>query len=308
MDRFLGCQDVELVGIEDQLAVGARGQRVPELADVVAATHVHVDDAGVAARAISDEPVAAGEIDRDGDAACDVGTVGIHEPLALVKRQRLVRVEDRPPLAEPDLRQARACAHEDREGSRADLDVERPLIAGLDLVEGPGTVGDDAGEDIEPAGRALGIGVGGEVTRQAQFFQQRHDVDAPGLQHRAAHEIEPVERQLLQALLHDVLRSRKEARADAVGRPAEPEVEARGLHLILRQIVAEHDLAIGDEAPYGMRRQDALPVRYVAQRRFRRHRFRFPPVAGGPRHSPLAEPALDAKAGMGQDIGHPVVI
>ena len=46
-------------------------------------------------------------------------------------------------------------------------------------------VGDHAGEHVEPAGRAFRIGGGRDVGRQRQAFEQRHDVDAAGLQHRA---------------------------------------------------------------------------------------------------------------------------
>ena len=68
--------------------------------------------------------------------------------------------------AETDLRQARAAAHDDREGARADFEIERAGIACRDLVEFLGVIGDDAGEDIEAAGRALRIGRGRHVGRQ----------------------------------------------------------------------------------------------------------------------------------------------
>ena len=38
-------------------------------------------------------------------------------------------------LAEAQLRQARAGPHEDREGARRDLGIERPVIARVDRVE-----------------------------------------------------------------------------------------------------------------------------------------------------------------------------
>ena len=71
------------------------------------------------------------------------------------------------PLAEADLRQARAGAHDDREGARADLETERPLIAGRDLVELLAAIGHHAGEDVETAGRALRVGRGRRPRRAA---------------------------------------------------------------------------------------------------------------------------------------------
>ena len=73
--------------------------------------------------------------------------------------------------AEADLRQARALAHQHRKGARADLGIERAVIAGLDVVEAAGLVGDHAGEDVEPAGRAFRIGGGGDVVAAARGFR-----------------------------------------------------------------------------------------------------------------------------------------
>ena len=96
-------------------------------------------------------------------------------------------------VAEADLRQARAGAHDDREGARADFEIERAVVAGRDLVELLAVVGHDAGEDVEPAGRALRIGRGRDVGRQGEAFEQRHDIDAAGLQHRAVGEVDLVQ-------------------------------------------------------------------------------------------------------------------
>ena len=67
----------------------------------------------------------------------------------------------------------------------ADLGIKRPVIAGLDAVEAARLVGDHAGEHVEPPGRAFRIGGGGNIVGQRQAFQQRHDIDAAGLQHGA---------------------------------------------------------------------------------------------------------------------------
>ena len=62
LHRLLGGQDVELAGVEQQLAA-ARLQRLPEVARVVAVLEVEVDDAGVAAGAEAGQ--GAGQVDAD---------------------------------------------------------------------------------------------------------------------------------------------------------------------------------------------------------------------------------------------------
>ena len=99
-------------------------------------------------------------------------------------------VEQRAAAAEADLRQPRAGAHQDRKRARADLQKERAGVALRHLVEGARLVGDDAREDVEPAGRAFRIGARRDVGGQSKALQQRHDVDAAGLQHRAVGESE----------------------------------------------------------------------------------------------------------------------
>ena len=70
------------------------------------------------------------------------------------------------------------------------------MIAGLDAVEAARLVGDHAGEDVEPAGRAFRIGGAGDIGGQSEPLDQRHDIDAAGFQHRAAGEREFVQLQL----------------------------------------------------------------------------------------------------------------
>ena len=102
--------------------------------------------------------------------------------------------------AQAKLRQPRAFAHQHRERLRRDFGIERPVIAGLDAVEAARAIGDDAGEHVEPAGRAFRIGRRRDVGRQREAFDQRHDVDAAGLQHRAVAERDLVQLQVLDAL------------------------------------------------------------------------------------------------------------
>ena len=213
--------------------------RLPELGDVVAGAAVDVDQAGVALGAVADEAVRpeAAEIDAHRDALAHVGIVVVDQPLARVQRAQRLGGELRVAVAEADLRQPRALAHQHRKGLRADLGIERAVIAGADAVEAAGLVGDHAGEHVEPAGRAFRIGGGGDVVGQRQAFDQRHDVDAAGLQHRAVGERDLVQLQFVDALGDGGVRPGQEARAHAIGDLAEPQVEARGLDLVLHEFV-----------------------------------------------------------------------
>ena len=148
--------------------------------------------------------------------------------------RRAVGVEHRVAAPEPDLRQPRALAHQHRKGLGTDLGVERAVVAGADAVEAAGLVGDHAREHVEPSGRTFRIGGGGNVVRQRQAFDQRHDVDAAGLQHRAVGERDLVQLQFVDALGDRGARSRQETGAHAVGHVAQAQVEARRLNLVRR--------------------------------------------------------------------------
>src|SRR6185312_3008829 len=205
---FLGRQNIKFVRIEDQAVVGPRLDRLPEIEHRIAGAALDVDDAGMTLGAVADDAAGvararrqqiAGEIDAEDDALADVGLGVVDETLACVQVAQLVGGELRMTVAEADLRQPRAFAHQHREGARRNLGIERAAIAGLDAVEAARLVGDDAGEDVEPAGRALRIGGGGDVLRQRQAFQQRHDIDAAGLQHRAVGKRELVQLEIIDA-------------------------------------------------------------------------------------------------------------
>ena len=136
--------------------------------------------------------------------------------------------------AEAHLAQPRAFAHDDREGLRANLGVERPAIAGRDLVEGGNAVGDHAGEDVEPAGGALGIGGGrqrGSAApcspaaaryRRSPFRAPRL---CPGRWYAAAGRA---------SLSATCVGAGQEACAHAIGLRAKAQVEAGGLQLVGR--------------------------------------------------------------------------
>ena len=77
----------------------------------------------------------------------------------------------------------------------------------------------------------------------ARTLQQRHDVDAIGLQHRAVAEIDFVQFQLVDAFSHRRARTGKETGADAIGGVAEPQIEARGLDLAFDERIGRQDQA-----------------------------------------------------------------
>jgi hypothetical protein len=167
---FLGGQDVELAGIENQAAVGPRRDRLPEFIDRIAAAAIDIDHAGVALGAIADEAVGvlAGEIDAQRHAVGEIGIVDIDQPLQIMQRVEFVGVEDGVAGAKAHLRQPRSLAQQHRKCLRADLGIERAVIAGADHVEAPRAVGDHAGEHVEPPGRAFRIGGGDDFRRQRQ--------------------------------------------------------------------------------------------------------------------------------------------
>ena len=115
---FLGRQDVELAGIEDQRAAAIRRQRLPEIAGAVAARTVHVDQPGMALGPVADQPVEAREIDRDRNAPLERDGGGVDEGVAGVERGQIGLIQPRIALAEADLRKPRAGPHPHGEGAR----------------------------------------------------------------------------------------------------------------------------------------------------------------------------------------------
>jgi hypothetical protein len=120
--------------------------------------------------------------------------------LAPVQQQQFLVAEPCAAAAKADLGEPGAGARQNREGARADLDVERAVIALLDQIELARAVGDNACEDIKPPGRTLGVCSCCEPPRQGKAFLQFGNVDAAGFQHGATAQIDLVQRHLLKAL------------------------------------------------------------------------------------------------------------
>jgi hypothetical protein len=180
----------------------------------------------------------------------------------LVKDGERPIVEDRVAAPEADLREPRAAADDDRKRARADLQIERPGIALRHLVEGTRAVRDDPREDVEAAGRALRVGARGDVFGEIEGLQERRDVDAAGLQHRAVSQVELVQRQLRELRRHVEIRTRQEARAHPPGLVAEPEIEGRRLDLVRRERAPEADMPSPCQRPDRLVREDA-PVLFL---------------------------------------------
>lgn len=83
---------------------------------------------------------------------------------------------------------------------------------------------------------------------------KRDDVDAAGLQHRAFGERELMHRIGGQLCLDRGARIGQEAGAHPIGDIAEPQIEAGGLDLRVRNRRGRGDLAAGDERAQGLGR------------------------------------------------------
>ncbi len=227
-----------------------------------------------------------------------------------MQRAQGLAVEHGMAVMETDLGQAGAFAHQDREGARADLGIERTVIAGIDAIEAAGLVGDDAGEDVEPAGRTLRVGRRRDGVRQRQALKQRHDVDAAGFQHRAVGQRDLVQLQFVDTLGDGGARSGQEACAHAVGDLAETQVEARRLDLILDKVIGRQNRAAGGQCRDHPVRQYAP----VVDGEFQRHDVAlprlpcWPPGASNRLLRSLADGPLDGKPEAAYEPIYPVVI
>ncbi len=136
--------------------------------------------------------------------------------------------------------------NDDAEGPGRNLGVERAPVAGGDLIEYGRTVGDQPGEDIEPADRALRVGERRDAALQRDAFHQRDDVNAAPLQHGAGSQVDFMHAEGAEAILHRRVRPREEARPHPPGNPTETEIEAGRLDLVLADLDDARYLAAAD--------------------------------------------------------------
>ena len=93
-------------------------------------------------------------------------------------------------------------------------------------------IGDDPGEDVEPAGRALGVGGGGEVRPAAPGSPAAARCRRSPFQHGALGRGRSHAASGRRACRRPCRRAGQEARPHPVGAGAEPQVEAGRLHLV----------------------------------------------------------------------------
>src|SRR5262245_2137986 len=261
-------EDVELVRVKNEAPVTAEMHRLPELIGVVSPDRIDIDDPGIAAGAIADEALRRNGCETDAQIesfadrglALDQADIGMNLPQGPVADapRLLAGVKLLPDTAaEADLIEARAVAHLDGESPRANLGEERSRIALLDAVETILPVGDQPGEDIEPSGRAFWIGEARDCRAELELLDERHEVDAARLQHRALRQVDLMEFQLGELVAHRGVGTGKEARPDAIGDLTQAEIEACRLNLAGLDFGRARDLAAGDHGADRLARQDA---------------------------------------------------
>ncbi len=163
-------------------------------------------------------------------------------------------------MPEADLREPRALAHQHRKSLRADLGIERAVVARLDAIEAAGLIRNHAGEHIETPGRAFRIGGSRDLVRQRQALDQRHDIDAAGFEHRAIGKRDLVEREILDALRHRRA-PRQKARAHPISHLAQPQVEARRLDLVGIERIGRLDgITLDERRNHVVRQNTSLSV------------------------------------------------
>src|ERR1700738_16745 len=121
---------------------------------------VDIDDVGMPPRLEPDDPRrrVTGDVDGEGETIADRlcygrrSRRGLDEPDFLVQTPQRRVAEPGRAAADAQLHEARAGAHQDAECPRRNLDKERPLVALADTVKLGAVIGDDPGEDVEPAG------------------------------------------------------------------------------------------------------------------------------------------------------------
>ena len=141
------------------------------------------------------------------------------------------------------------------------------MIAPRDPIEATRLVGDHAREDIEAPGRALGVRRRRDIGRHCQALDERHDVDAAGLQHGALGQGEFVHLQFGDTAPDGGTRAGQKARAHAVRDRAKAQVEARRLDLVRSEGVGSLNSARLRQGRYHAVGQDSL----VGRRKGERH-------------------------------------
>ena len=130
-------------------------------------------------------------------------------------------------LAEPH---ARANGH--GKGARNDFGVQLAFVSLGHAVELGAVVGDEAGENVEAAGGALGVGASRNVVRQTQFLDERNDVNAVFFENGRAGQIDARHAQFLDFVGDGGVWSGQKAGSHSVGHVSQSQVKTRGLNML----------------------------------------------------------------------------
>ena len=142
----------------------------------------------------------------------------VEDRLLKMRLADLVITEPRPADGQAELVEGEVLSDLDGEGQRDDLQVERPGVTGRHLVESVAVVRNHPGEDVNPSGRALGVRLAPQSSRQVESLLQLNEVGAARFEHGpVTAEIDLVEDVVLQ-LPFDRIGSREKAAADANAR------------------------------------------------------------------------------------------
>ncbi len=246
MHGFAADQNIERIRIQDDAPMFGM-HLLPEIARRVVVDQVQVDHPGMGLCTPARQRAPFGpQIHRKAQPAVDMGLAGNQRLIRVQLHKRRV-VQNRLALTKPDLVQAHSGAHQHGKRARADFRIERPAIARLDPVELDPVIGDQTGQQVQPAGRALGVGNRADGRRQRQRFHQRHHIDTTLFQNRAMGQVDLVHLELGQTFGHPRGAAGQETGPHTPGGVAKTQVQAGGLYLLGGDGVAGADLPMGDQ-------------------------------------------------------------
>lgn len=241
-DAFLAREDREGFRLQEAGGTGdplERTQRLPEVLPGVgpfAGEHEHVLGGGGAPAARR----APFESDTEGDGALGVerepvegerSFVPVREWGLRVQSGDGLGIERGSPAFEAELGEPIPAPNTDGKREGSDLDPERAAVSGGGDVEARMSRRQDAREEVAPSGGTARIETTGEVRGEGQGLGELDEVAVAAFQHRPF----PLEGQALGGeaaeAFFDRLGSGQEPGPHAVGRRAEPQVDAGGLDL-----------------------------------------------------------------------------
>ena len=210
---------------------------------------IRLDPVELQERAAPSSPVPGERLPFSGQVDAQEQPVG--DDRAIARQRRGARKDDGVGSAELDqvaVRQPSLTGHQaqlvqgdagsglDRERHRDDFEKELSLVAVTDLVEVRAVIGDDAREDVEPAGRAPRVRPTADASGQPDAFLERDQVRAVLLEHGPIAGQVKVAHVVVLKLLADLPGGREEAAPKTVGDRPEREVDARRLEIAIRDL------------------------------------------------------------------------